>query len=236
VYFDQYSQFRLVCGLPGNGYGVDNDGDVGFAGAMSQCIPVGYTPSNASWAVGGYSGQSIKGKFYVGLSGTGIDDTGTAAVGLGSKGHGICLIWTGVDQMPGKVLSAQAQLISEAHKRLAVSVGVLDIMDQRDPMRDAPPRVKGERSLYLAATKRLGGPHNPVHATVGFGTGRFNESPFFGVCYDIRPRIKLMGEYDGYKWNAAVAGDLLGDKEHALVLFVGAAWLNRLVVGLTYAH
>jgi len=237
VHFNEkYYQFRSTCGLPGNMYGVNNDGDIGFAGAMSECIPVGYTPSNSSWAAGVVWAQSIKGEFHLGVSGHGIDDTATACFGVGSKGHGVALIWTGVDQIPGKVVSIQGQPISETRKRPAVSVGVLDIIRERDPVRDLPPRVKGDRSFYIAATKRLGGPHNPVHATVGFGTARFNNGPFFGVCWDVRRRIKLIGEYDGYKWNAAIAGDLLGTREHSLVLFLGAEWLNRPVIGVTYAH
>ncbi len=232
--FRSYPQFRYLGGLPGNGYAVDSRGDVGFRGAMSQCIPIGYTPSNGSWAVGMSSGL-IKGKNEFWFTGRDVNGMTVSGVGFGAPRHGICLSYPAVDQWPGRMVSVQAQVVGESRRRPAVSVGILDLFNEDE----ATVNVRygqGARSYYVAATKRLGEEKHPLHATLGWGSGRFHDAPFAGASYDVARRVKVMGEYDGYQFNAGAAWDVVGWPQHTLVLSVAAASLNRPVVTVTYAH
>jgi hypothetical protein len=232
--FHSYPQFRYLGGLPGNGYAVDRRGDIGFQGAMSQCIPVGYTPSAGAWAIGMSSGL-IRGKNEFWFTGRDVNGMTVSAMGFGARRHGICLSYPAVDQWPGRMVSVQAQVLGESRARPAVSVGVLDLLNEDEAvvnLRYGP----GARSYYVAATKRLGEKKRPVHATLGWGSGRFHDAPFVGASYDVARRVKVLAEYDGYQFNAGGAWDVVGWREHTLILSVGAASLNRPVVTVTYAH
>jgi len=232
--FQSYPQFRYMGGLPGNGWGVDSRGDVGFRGAMSECIPIGYTPANGAWAVGINSGL-IKGKHNWWFTGQETNGMTVSAIGLGARGHGICISYPAVDQWPGRVINLQAQVLPESRTRPAISVGGLDLGGD-DEAHVNERYMASARSFYVAATKRLGAEKHPVHVTLGWGSGRFHDAPFVGASYDVIRRVKLMGEYDGYQFNAAVAWDALGWRQHTLIVFVGAPSLDRPVIGFTYAH
>ncbi len=234
--FRSYPQFRYVGGLPGNGWAVNSEGDAGFDGAMSQTIPIGYTPSWGSGAVGYHAGQIDGGG--LNLTGDDANGTGVLSVGFLPPENAVCFTVAWVDDNFDAAYNLQVQVLKEREERPAVSVGVLDMLNQREEFFGTPPGDSGARSFYVAATKRLGAEENPLHVTVGWGSGRYNNSPFFGACYDAHDRVKVLGEYDGFSFNAGVGAELLGgrEREDALTVYVGAAALNRLVMGISYAR
>jgi len=242
-----YPQFRPVSGLPGNGYGVTADGQVGWDGAMSQCIPLGYTPSNGSAAVSYFSG-SRSGGLELGFSGKDVDGTLALTVGFGPKGHGVAITADFVDNEFDIAMHAQGQLLKETKSRPAVSIGVLDWANRREAELGHH-AARGARSVFVAATKQFDAGGRPLHVTLGVGTNRFGDGPFVGACYDVRDRVKVLAEYDGLGFNAAAAAQLLPQKRSpgidkqdrparadALNLFLGVADLEYPVVGLTYAR
>ncbi|MBM3472413.1 MAG: YjbH domain-containing protein [Armatimonadetes bacterium] len=245
--FVEYPQYRYVSGLPGNGYGVTADGQVGWDGAMSQCIPLGYTPSNGSVAVSYLSG-SRSGGFKVGFSGKDVDGTLPITIGFGPKGHGVAVTADFVDNEWDIAMHAQGQVLKETKSRPAVSIGVLDWANRREATLGHFAE-RGARSVYIAATKAFDAGSRPLHVTLGVGTNRFGDGPFVGACYDVHDRVKVLAEYDGLGVNAAAAAQLLPQKRgpgldkqegpgraDALNLFLGVADMEYPVVGLTYAR
>ncbi len=245
--FVDYPQFRHVSGLPGNGYAVNADGQAGWDGAMSQCIPLGYTPSRGSMA-GSYFSGSRFGGLELGFSGTDVNGTLALTAGFGSPGHGISVTADVVDDDFDIAMHAQAQVLRETDSRPAVSVGVLDWANRREEtLNDWDAR--GGRSFYVAATKQLDAGSRPLHVTLGLGTHRFGDGPFAGACYDVHDRVKVLAEYDGLGVNAGAAAQLLPDRKplglhdeggpsraDALSLYLGIADMQYPVVGLTYAR
>jgi len=245
--FVDYPQFRYTSGLPGNWYAVTADGQVGWDGAMSQCIPLGYTPSNGSVAVSYVSG-SRTGGLQVGFSGKDVDGTLPITVGFGPKGHGVAITADFVDNEWDIAGHAQVQVLKETRSRPAVSVGVLDWANRREAVLSQFAQ-RGARSVYVAATKEFEAGSRPLHVTLGVGTNRFGDGPFVGACYDVHSRVKVLAEYDGLGVNAGAAAQLLPEKrsagldkedqparDDALNLFLGVADLEYPVVGLSYAR
>jgi len=242
-----YPQFRHTCGLPGNGYAVNADGEVGWDGAMSQCIPLGYTPSQGSVA-GSYSSGSTHGGIELGFGGTYVNGNLALTAGFGPKGHGIAITSDIVDEDFDIAMHAQAQVLRETDSRPAVSLGVLDWANRREAV-SGDWEGRGARSFYLAATKQFDAGGRPLHVTVGLGTHRFGDGPFAGASYDVHDRVKVLAEYDGLGFNAAAAAQLLPDRKSpgldadegtgrtdALSLVFGVADMQYPVVGLTYAR
>jgi len=233
--FLSYPQFRYTGGLPGNGFGVTADGTAGFKGAMSQCIPLGYTPGHGSYAFALNDG-TIKGHDGICIgTGEGANGNFFAAYGFNIGKHAICPSYDAVDGDLNPAYNLQVQVANETKTRPGISVGVLDIMNWRESTRGVPPGDAGARSFYAAATKRFGADKHPVYATVGVGSNRFRGG-FGGLSYDVTRRVKVLAEYDAFAFNAGVAADLTGGKRNSVVLFMGAASLNRPVVGLSVAH
>ncbi|MBM3499470.1 MAG: YjbH domain-containing protein [Armatimonadetes bacterium] len=245
--FVDYPQFRHTSGLPGNGYAVNADGEVGWEGAVSQCIPLGYTPSRGSMA-GSYFSGSRFGGLEVGFSGFDVNGSLTLMSGFGPKGHGVAVTADWVDDDFDLAMHAQGQVLRETDSRPAVSIGVLDWANRREALLGAHAQ-QGARSVFVAATKQFDAGGRPLHVTLGFGTNRFGDGPFVGACYDAHRRVKVLAEYDGLGVNAAAAAQLLPDKrrpgihdepapvrDDALSLFLGIADLQYPVVGLTYAR
>ena len=245
--FSEYPQFRHVSGLPGNAYAVDGEGVVGWEGAMSECIPLGYTPSHGSAALPYVSGSRYGG-FEIGLGGHDANGTLAPMVGFGPRGHGVAVVADFVDNELDIAMHLQGQVLKETDSQPAVSVGVLDWSNRREATLGKHAE-RGARSFYVAATKRFEAGGRPLHVTLGFGTDRFNERPLVGACYDVHDRVKVLTEYDGFSVNAAAAAQLLPRKKSegiyreekpkqsdALILFMGAADLKYPTVGLTYAR
>ncbi|MGQ9732183.1 MAG: YjbH domain-containing protein [Candidatus Zipacnadales bacterium] len=244
--FAEYPQFRYIGGLAGNGWAVNAEGEAGWEGALSQAIPLGYTPSQGSFGtgfhVGAYSGLGF------GFDGTNTNGMLAGSWGFGAPGHGMCLTLDAVDEELDLAINLQFQVLKETDSRPAVSVGVLDLLNQRESLFPRPPTDPKARSFYVAATKRLATLEKPLHVTLGFGSDRYNYKPLVGLCYDAHRRVKVLAEYDGWNVNAATAVQLLPRKEppgiykdkpvkrdDALILFLGAADLERAVIGISYA-
>jgi hypothetical protein len=202
---------------------------------MSQAIPIGYTPAWKSGAVGYHAGQIDDG---FSLTGGGANGMGFLSVGFLPPENSVCFTVDWVDDNFDAAYNLQVQVLKESEQRPGVSVGVLDMLNQREEFLGTPPGDSGARTFYVAATKRVGAEENPLHVTVGWGSDRYNNRPFFGVCYDAHDRVKVLGEYDGYSFNAGVGAEVLGgrDREDALTVYVGATALNRLVLGVSYAR
>jgi len=244
--FVEYPQFRHSSGLPGNGYVVNAEGNVGWEGAMSQCIPLGYTPSDGSVAVSYFSGSRFGG-LELGFTGNHVDGTFATTIGFGSRGHGMSFTTDFVDASFHVAMHGQAQVVRETHSRPAISVGVLDWENRREATHFERDR-RGARSLFIAATKQFETGGRPLHVTVGLGTNRFGDGPFLGACYDVHDRVKVLAEYDGLGVNVATAAQLLHQKrtssasqdtstrDDALSLFFGVSDLKYPVLGLTYAR
>jgi len=146
--FIDYPQFRHVSGLPGNGYAVNADGEVGWEGAMSQCIPLGYTPSRGSVA-GSYFSGSRRGGLEFGFRGADINGTLALMAGVGAKGHGVAVTADWVDDEFDIAMHAQGQILRETESRPAVSIGVLDWANRREAVLGAcswPPRRSSRRA------------------------------------------------------------------------------------------
>ena len=79
--FRFYPQFRYMGGLPGNGWAVNGQGEAGFDGAMSQTIPIGYTPSRGSYALGYHVG-STNGGITTSFGGPGANGTLAGTIGF----------------------------------------------------------------------------------------------------------------------------------------------------------
>jgi hypothetical protein len=240
--FRFYPQFRYMGGLPGNGWAVNGQGEAGFDGAMSQTIPIGYTPSRGSYALGYHVG-STNGGITTSFGGPGANGTLAGTIGFRRPGHGISATVDFVDNDWDVSFNFQAQIAQETDHRPAISGGILDWSRRREEMRGNPPNDHSAQSFYIAATKRFNDGDHPIHATLGVGTDRFRERSFAGVCYDAHDRVKLMAEYDGFGMNAAAAAQVLPDKRKSdgsqgdsLILFIGATDLERPVVGVTYTR
>ncbi len=234
--FNEYWEFRYVSGLPGGGFGVcPEEHRIGFAGAMQQNIPVGYTPGWGNYTLSYHSGAT-RGGIKLGYRGDDVNGTGTIAFGVGKPERA----WWLANMETGVKLESsyniQTQLRREDAKYPAVSIGVVDLLnrrgtDKRDPWKG------GARSFYVVATRESGSPQHPLYISLGIGNGRFNNRPFTGISYDVNKRSKVMVEYDGFQANAAVAFDVLKDKEDWNLIFnFGYADLDRAVVGLTVTH
>jgi hypothetical protein len=238
--FEDYPQFRYFGGLPGNGFAVNADGEVGWDGAMSQCIPLGYTPSHGSCAVS-YASGSINGGFALAFEGSDVNGTLATTVGVGPRGHGVSATAMFVEEAFSVVaLNLQAQVLKETSSQPAVSIGMLDVFNRREARLHAI-ADRGGRSAFIAATKRFEVDERPLHVTVGFGNHRFNERPFVGASYDACRRVKVLAEYDGFGVNAAAAAQVLpqrkgSDQPDALTVFVGVADLERPVLGVSYSR
>jgi hypothetical protein len=229
-----YPEFRYTGGLPGNGFAVDGKGNAGFHGAMSQCIPLGYTPGHGSYALALNMG-TVKGAGGLAL-GLGPSSNYNVFVGYGFTvaKHAVCFSLDGVDRHFDPAYNLQVQVVNETEKMPAIAVGGQD----HELLRRHPGTTAWGRrcaSFYVAATKQVGSKRHPVDMTAGLGTDRFRGA-FAGASYDVTKRVKMLAEYDAFAWNAGVAADLLGGKHNALVLYAGLASLNRPVLGLSYAH
>ncbi len=82
--------------------------------------------------------------------------------------------------------------------KFSVAVGAVDLTDEE------------VRSTYIVATHTLGagllpsvGPVSPPRLTLGYGSGRFNDSLFGGISFNYA-RSEVMAEYDGNKVNLGV--------------------------------
>jgi len=236
-YFTKYHQFRHTSGLPGCAFGTTPDGRIGFDGALQQNIPIGYTPCSESYITGVWSGSDDS-SFPSRFSGRGVNGNSMIGVGFGSTRNAtfVSALFTNEDWDEGYNL--QVQLSTETADSPAVSVGVMDLFDQRP--RD-PSGIKGARSFYITATKSSDSVYQPVYLTFGWGNGRFDHTPFIGLSWSFHEHFTLLFEYDSLSTNAGLAYGVNGRAKQQVdnwntVLYVGHTDLERPLLGLAATY
>lgn len=236
--FKEFSEFRYISALPGAGYGVTPDGQVGFDGAIHMNIPVAYTPCRGNYIVGYWSGSTDPWNIHIGTEGPYVNGTALIAAGFGKPGHGIYAAFMPTSKQSEAAWNWQIQLRRDDFDKPAVAFGVQDSADQRDRY---PGRPGGGRSFYGVATGRLGTEDRFVFITLGWGGGRFNSRFFGGVSWPFHDKWSAFLEYDGYQFNTGMAHSwfprFTSSRWNVISLF-GLVDMNRPLIGscLTYTH
>jgi hypothetical protein len=105
---------------------------------------------------------------------------------------------------------------------LAVAVGGIDLNNQRASSVTAP-FDDGGRSYYIVATERFGSEDQPIYATLGLGTDRY-EGLFGGVCYRPSDRLAVFAEYDSLGVNGGLTYALKdAESRDNIIFFFGIA-------------
>jgi hypothetical protein len=231
-----YYEFRHSSTLPGMLFGVTPQGEIGFGGAFQQNIPVAYTPTSGNFVLGGNSGSNNH-EPQLGFSGSDVNGSGLAGIGLGKHPHGVYVSWmpTGVTMEGCWNLQVQLTGNSDPDSRTpAIAVGVQDLFNERDR---AIKHSHSARSVYAVATGVLPeATWRPIYWTAGIGNGRFKNG-FAGLAVPIDDHFKLVGEWDSFNVNAGLAWGLNGaDSEtHSdIIAYAGETRLKYPVIGLTF--
>lgn len=228
-----FPEFRHVSGLPGNGFGVDPNGQVGFGGAFHMNVPCAYTPARDNYAMGYYS-ASADSSLRFGFGGKDVDGTGFVAAGLGQPGRGICVSETFTEKhLRVNCFNLQWEFQPETEQSPALAVGVLDIQNRRPRVLDG---MHGARSFYVVASRRLVVDDKLLYGSVGIGDGRFHSRPFAGLSWYPAQRINLGLEYDGWVLRPHAAYNLAG--RGGLDATAALAWsdFDRPVLGLAITY
>ena len=233
-HYHAWPVYRYSSGLPGGGWGVTPDGIPGFDGAIQINVPVAYTPHRG--AIIGYSWASLDSNIRFKTHGDMVTGQGWIALGLGSSGRGlfVCEMPTAYAYEP--MQNVQQQFLAEGDRQPAVAFGIQDIFENRDRYLGAPDHLHDTRSPYVVATKQFGEGPNPLHLTLGWGSGRFNDSLFAGASWRVKEDFTLMAEYDGFNPNVGIAFDLSQAIADDTVGFAGLVDLERPIFGITYIH
>ncbi len=229
--WDEFYQFRHSSSLPGNLFGVSPQGQVGFAGALQQNVPVAYTPTKGNWIIGGNSGSNT-GSVEVGFSGDDVNGTAFLGMGWGRPGRGFYSSFMATGSKVEEAYNFQYQLVPGDNGGWAFAVGVQDILNQRQRRLGV---MYGARSIYGVATRPVRDLFDG-YLTVGWGDGRFDSSPFGGVSVVLDETITVVAEYDGFNANAglAISGlDPGGEEDWVVLAYFGYSDLDRPVVGLS---
>ncbi len=231
VDWSDYAAFRHVSSLPGNGFGVDQNGDIGFGGAYHMNVPCAYTPTKGNYSVG-YNSGSNDSKIRLKFEGHDTNGTAHVGLGLGNPGHGLWVAEIFVDEDWRNTVNLQWQVADESVDRPAVAIGVLDVFDQR--MKKSGING-GARSWYVTATRKIEKVEDPLFVTLGIGDGRFS-GPFAAVSWYPGRDLNVGFEYDGRIPTPHAAVDLY-DKDNVKV-DMNLSWANfdRPAVGFSFAY
>lgn len=209
--FQEYFEFRYTSGLPGGGFAVDPAGHAGFDGAMQINIPIGYTPGAGNYVVA-LSTAAIDGGFPDRIRGAGVNGTGAWGVGFFGPEHALWAMDMRTGGSGEPAFNLQWQVAPEKQGRPGISIGVIDLFNDRASSR-LDPFAADARSFFAAATWEGGTPEKPMYFTLGTGNGRF--SPIFGgVSYQPMERLKLMAEYDSFNANIGAAYDVFRSSDN----------------------
>ena len=181
----------------------------------------------------GYSSASFDSTIRLESEGPNSNGTGYIGFGMGHSGHGLfmCEMPTSNEWEPAQ--NAQQQVMPAGRHQPAVAVGLQDIFGNRDETRGQPHKSK---SPYVVATHQCGSEEHPVYLTLGYGSGRFNDSFFGGVSWRALDKLTVMAEHDGFNANAALAVDLSDIIADDTILYAGMVDMDRAVIGISYVY
>ena len=129
-----YYEFRVNSALPGMMFAVTPQGQVDFAGALQQNIPVAFTPCSGSFVVNVDVGSN-SGRFptsFTDRSGSSVNSTTFLGVGFLRPGHGLYGAIEATSTKGEGAESLQYQLITSSEGALSVAIGAMDILNERD--------------------------------------------------------------------------------------------------------
>lgn len=227
--WDDYGDLRYSIGLPGNGFGVTNDGTTGFGGALHLGIPCAYTPAAGNYS-GSYSVSSRDHALRFGFRGEDINGTGHLGIGIGNPGSGLYISHTFVEErLSVNCWNVQYQVLSENAHCPAVAIGILDVFNERIGRGRAP---HGGRSLYAVASKEIVPGHKPLFGSAGIGTDRFHGG-FAGLSWYPWEKLNLGMEYDGFLIQPHLAYEVLATDAWSVIGTCGWSNFEYPLLGLT---
>lgn len=147
-------------------------------------------------AYAAYSGEG----YFVGFC-LNANDTGQgmfAGTGLGKKGNSLELVLTMADvsALSDFLISAKYQFLGETLSRPAIAVGI-------DAVNEIPDQMHS--SSYIVASKCFRTVKLPLLASLGWGSGRFEDSFFGSLTLILSRRWNLIVEYDGLGGNVGMS-------------------------------
>jgi hypothetical protein len=184
------SQYANIAPLPGAGVALSPAGKPDGSGAFQVNIPVAYTPGWGYLSASAYGGAHVGGPSWELGNGSGVFGAGF----FGSPRVFISGMRLSHLMDESFALSGQAELVRETDTTPAIAVGEQDMLGKE---------LDGV-SPYLVVTKSLRISNRPVHATLGYGGGRFVDGPFGGISMPLGSRMNLALENDGYQFNAGL--------------------------------
>jgi hypothetical protein len=200
----QYPQYRTVSGLSGGGFGVLPDGRVNFKGAMALSTPIAYSLRQDNYVIVTASTSYDKNfRFIRDDLDINIEANGTFALLLGftTPFGDITYTWS----LLSGVLDGVTHLQWTPNKQkgpIRYAIGVQDLFGDGGSKADSiPGKDSLSRSLYAVVTTEF----SPgLYASIGTGERRFR-GHFVNLSYNINPKIKLLAEYEGAKYNYGIA-------------------------------
>jgi hypothetical protein len=101
-----------------------------------------------------------------------------------------------------KAVSAQLQVVEESERSPAIAIGAQDILDKES--KDFSAVATTGVGYYGVATKQFTLSGKNVHATLGYGSGRFLSTVFGGISVPLSDQFSFAAEYDGFQFNTGV--------------------------------
>jgi len=144
--------------------------------------------------------EHSKGSYFAGFC-LNANDTGQgifAGTGLGKEGNSLELVLTMADvsEFDDFLISAKYQFLGETPSRPAVAVGIDAINEIPEQMQSSP---------YIVASKCLPIAKSPVLASLGWGSGRFQDNVFGSLAFILSRRWNFIVEYDGVGGNVGIS-------------------------------
>jgi hypothetical protein len=225
-----YPQYRVLSGLAGGGYGVDERGYGSLSGPTAFSTPIAYVLGRDQFEIGitktsfslspNFGNQASNGKGIITYGHT-FGQFNLMATDLFKS--------TGLDQ----AYNLQIAYMPSARARLVPSIGVQDVLGLGGSAGEGLPTDKySSRSVFGVVTYRLDTGRRPVYLSIGGGTHRFSNS-FESVSYQVNRPMRVWLEYDGYGINegALFAFRLGGRRAPILNTVVGLVRTQYLTIG-----
>jgi len=147
-------------------------------------------------AYGEYTGESHFAGFAFNAGGGG--ETIFAGTGLGKKGSALELALTMADisEFSDFLVSAKYQFLRESPTRPAMAVGIDAINEIPDQMETSP---------YIVTSKYFPIGRLPLVASLGWGSGRFQDNFFGALAFILGRQWNFIVEYDGLGGNVGLS-------------------------------